>query len=70
MDRNEIFKEIINSPQMKEMLGVSIDEEIHEDYETSSQHPEISVVQSIINAQIRHTSEDALFKNIKKIFDL
>ena len=64
MDGKEIFKEILKSPQMKELL------EIHEDYESSSQHPEISVVQSIIDAQIRHTSDDALFKNIKKIFDL
>lgn len=66
MDGKEIFKEILKSPQMKELLGVSPGEEIHEDYESSSQHPEISVVQSII----RHTSDDALFKNIKKIFDL
>ena len=64
MDGKEIFKEILKSPQMKELLGVSPGEEI------PSQHPEISVVQSIIDAQIRHTSDDALFKNIKKIFDL
>ena len=70
MDGKEIFKEILKSPQMKELLGVSPGEEIHEDYESSSQPPEISVVQSIIDAQIRHTSDDALFKNIKKIFDL
>lgn len=70
MDGKEIFKEILDSPQMKELLGVSSDEKIHEDSESSSQRPEISVVQSIIDAQIRHTSEDALFKNIKKIFDL
>lgn len=53
MDGKEIFKEILKSPQMKELLGVSPGEEIHEDYESSSQHPEISVVQSIIDAQIR-----------------
>ncbi len=70
MDGKEIFKEILDSPQMRELLGISLDEEINENYETSSQHPEISVVQSIIDAQIRHTSDDALFKNIKKIFDL
>ncbi len=70
MDGKEIFKEILDSPQMKELLGVSSDEKINEDSESSSQRPEISVVQSIIDAQIRHTSEDALFKNIKKIFDL
>ena len=70
MDGKEIFKEILDSPQMRELLGISLDEEINENYETYSQHPEISVVQSIIDAQIRHTSDDALFKNIKKIFDL
>lgn len=70
MDGKEIFKEILDSPQMRELLGASLDEEINENYEISSRHPEISVVQSIIDAQIRHTSDDALFKNIKKIFDL
>lgn len=66
MDGREIFKEILDSPQMKELLGVSSDEKINED----SERPEILVVQSIIDAQIRHTSEDALFRNIKRIFDL
>ncbi len=70
MDGKEIFKEILDSPQMKELLGVSSDEKINEDSECSSQRPEISVVQSIIDAQIRHTSEDALFRNIQRIFDL
>ena len=32
MDGKEIFKEILKSPQMKELLGVSPGEEIHEDY--------------------------------------
>ena len=70
MDGKEIFKEILKSSQMKELLGVSLDEEIQDNYEISSQHPEISVVRSIIDAQVRHTSDDALFKSIKKIFDL
>lgn len=70
MDGKEIFKEILKSPQMKELLGVPLDEKIQEDYKTPSQHPEITVVQSIIDAQIRHMSDDALFKNIRKIFDL
>lgn len=70
MDGKEIFREILDSPQMKELLGVSSDEKINEDSVSSSQRPEISVVQSIIDAQIRHTSEDALFRNIQRIFDL
>ena len=38
MDGKEIFKEILKSPQMKELLGVSPGEEIHEDYELSLIH--------------------------------
>ncbi|MCD8288449.1 MAG: hypothetical protein LUC26_00830 [Prevotella sp.] len=70
MDCKEIFKEIVDSPQMKEILGISPSAEINADYDSPSQYPGIIVLQSILEAQIRHTSDEALFKSIKKIFDL
>lgn len=70
MDGKEIFKEILASPKMKELLKVPQTEEIKEDYDSSSQSLEIAVVRSIIEGQIRHTSDDALFKNIKKMYDV
>ena len=70
MDGKEIFKEILKSPKMKELLGIPESDEIHEDFEKQSEIREVTVVRNIIEGQIRHTSDDAIFKNIKNLYDL
>lgn len=70
MNQKEIFKEILSSPKMKELLGVPITEEIKEDFDSSSPTQEVAIVRSIIEGQMRHTSDDALFKSLKKIYNL
>ncbi len=70
MDGREIFNEILKSPKLKELLGVPESEEINEDYDSPSSRNEIAVIKSIIQGQIQHSSEDAIFKNLKKLFDL
>ena len=70
MDGREIFNEILKSPKLKELLGVTESEEINEDYDSPSSRNEIAVIKSIIQGQIQHSSEDAIFKNLKKLFDL
>ena len=70
MDGKEIFKEILKSPKLKELVGVPKSEEIKEDYDSQSQRREITVIRSIIEGQLRHTSDDGIFRNIKTLFDL
>ena len=70
MDGKEIFNEILKSRKMKELLGVHESEEINENYDSPSARNEIAVVQSIIQGQIQHSSDDAIFKNLRKLFDL
>ena len=70
MDGKEIFKEILKSPKLKELVGVPESEEIKEDYDSQSQRREITVIRSIIEGQLRHTSDDGIFRNIKTLFDL
>jgi len=70
MDGKEIFNEILKSRKMKELLGVPESEEINENYDSPSMRNEIAVVQSIIQGQIQHSSDDAIFKNLRKLFDL
>lgn len=70
MDGKEIFNEILKSLKMKELLGVPESEEINENYDSPSSRNEIEVVKSIIQGQIQHSSEDAIFKNLRKLFDL
>lgn len=70
MDGREIFNEILKSQKLKELLGVPLSEEIKEDYDSTSKRNEIAVIQSIIKGQIQHSSDDAIFKNLSKLFDL
>lgn len=70
MEGKEIFNEILKSPKMKELIGVALDEEIKEDFDSPSQNLEVAVVRNIIEGQVRHTSEDGIFKNLKKMYDL
>lgn len=70
MDGKEIFNEILKSPKMKTLLGVSESEEINESYDAPSQRNEIAIVRSIIEGQIKHSSDDAVFKNLRKLYDL
>jgi hypothetical protein len=70
MDGKEIFDEILKSPLMKELLGVPESEEIKEDFNSPTSRKEVAIVRSIIEGQVRHTSDDAIFKNIKKLYDL
>jgi hypothetical protein len=70
MDGKEIFNEIMQSPRLKEMLNVPDGEEICEDFESGSQYKEVTVIRNIIEGQVRHTSDDNIFKNITKLFDL
>ena len=70
MDGKEIFNEILKSRKMKELLGVPESEEINEDYYSPSSRDEIAIIKSIIQGQIQHSSDDAIFKNLRKLFDL
>ena len=70
MDGKEIFDEIMKSPRLKELLGVPEDSDISEDFNSTSSHKEVTIIRNIIEGQVRHTSEDSVFKNIRKVLDL
>ena len=38
--------------------------------EVNLKKKEVAVVRAIIEGQVRHTSDDNIFKNIKKLYDL
>lgn len=70
MDGKEIFEEIIKSPKLKELIGLDVNEVINEDFNSTSKYKEVTVIRNIIEGQIRHTSEDSIFKNIQKLYDI
>lgn len=70
MDGKEIFDEILNSSKLKELIGVSADSAIDESFEGNPKYKEIAVIRNIIEGQLRHTSDENTFKNIRKLYDL
>lgn len=70
MDGKEIFDEIMQSPRLKSLIGIPEDGNIPEDYDSTSQHKEITIIRNIIEGQVRHTSDDSIFKNITRLFDM
>ena len=70
MDGKEIFDEILKSPKLKELLNVPVDSDINESFEDNPQNKEVAIIRHIIEGQLRHTSDDNIFKNTIKLFDL
>lgn len=70
MDGKEIFDEILKSPKLKELLNVPVDSDINESFEDNPQNKEVAIIRHIIEGELRHTSDDNIFKNIIKLFDL
>lgn len=60
MDEKEIFNELIKSSKFEELIGVTPDEN----------SKEIVIIRTMLEGYIRHTSEDNIFKNITKFYDL
>lgn len=70
MDGKDIFYEIMKSPGMRKLLGESGNNCLDMDSEEVNHKKEVAVVRAIIEGQVRLTSDDNIFKNIKKLYDL
>ena len=70
MDGKDIFSEIMKSPGMRKMLGEFGDGIFDMDSEEANRKKEVAVVRMIVEGQVTHTSDDNIFKNIKKLYDL
>ena len=70
MNGKDIFYEIMKSPGMRKLLGESVNNFLDMHSEEVNHKKQLSVVRAIIEGQVRHTSDDNIFKNIKKLYDL
>lgn len=70
MDEKEIFAEIMKSPTIKDLLGMSHDETVDTDYDSASSNKVVNILKNIIEGQVRHTSDDNILKNIIKVYEL
>ena len=70
MDGKDIFQEIMRSPDRRKILGESRNDFLDMESEEVNRKKEVAVVRAIIEGQVRRTSDDNIFKNIKKLYDL
>ncbi|MCQ2244005.1 MAG: hypothetical protein MJZ32_07075 [Bacteroidaceae bacterium] len=67
MEAKEIFEAVLKSPRLKELLGLSPDEELNESYDKTSKFKEIEAIKLIIQGQMRHLSFGAVSQNLSRI---
>ncbi len=65
MEANEIFKEILQSPELQSVFQISRKELEKEDFYGQSNYPVIEVIKAIINGQENHRTRDHVFQVIR-----
>lgn len=70
MEGKEIFNEILKSPKLKQMLDIPENSSIEESFEGNPQNKQVAIIRHIIEGQLRHTSDENIFKTIRKLYDL
>lgn len=66
MTAEEIFKEVLKSPEFQDIFGISEGDLEQETFNTKSNYPVIEIVKSIISGQENHRDKNAVFQNIQK----
>jgi len=66
MTAEEIFQEVIKSPELQSIFQISKEDLEREHFDKKSDHPVIEIVKAIINGQENHRGKDAIFQTIQK----
>jgi hypothetical protein len=66
MTAEEIFKEVLKSPEFQDIFGIPKGDLEQESINTKSNYPVIEIVKAIINGQENHRDKNAVFQNIQK----
>ncbi len=66
MTAEEIFHEVLKSPELQKLIQVEIDDLEQENFHIESKHPFIEIIKTIIDGQETHRGKDAMFQIIQK----
>ena len=66
MTAEEIFKEVLKSPELQDIFEISNKNLENEDFKTKSNYPVIEIIKAIISGQENHRGKDAIFQTIQK----
>jgi len=66
MTAEEIFKEVLKSPEFQDIFEIPKDDLEQETFNTKSNYPVIEIIKAIIGGQENHRDKNAIFQNIQK----
>lgn len=66
MTSEEIFNEVIKSPELQSIFQIPKEDLEKEDYKAKSDYPVIEIIKAIISGQENHRGKDAIFQTIQK----
>ncbi|MDH6312996.1 hypothetical protein M2137_001783 [Parabacteroides sp. PFB2-10] len=66
MTAEEIFQEVLNSPELQTIFKISNENLECESFNTKSDYPVIEIIKAIINGQENHRDKNAIFQTIQK----
>lgn len=66
MTAEEIFKEVLKSPEFQDIFGIPKSDLEQVNFNTKSTDPVIEIVKAIISGQENHRDKNAIFQNIQK----
>ncbi len=67
MEKEDIIREILSSDRMRAIIG---EPPAPDDPDADVQNREARAVRMITEGHIRHTTEDIIFKNLRKTYDV
>lgn len=65
MTAEEIFNEILKSPELQNIFQIPEDKLMQLSYSTASEYNEIEIIKAIIRGEENHTDKAAIFKLIQ-----
>lgn len=66
MTAEEIFQEVIKSPELQSIFQIPKEDLEQENFNAKSDYPVIEIIKAVINGQENHRGKDAIFLTIQK----
>ena len=66
MTAEEIFQEVIKSPELQSIFQIPKEDLEQENFNATSDYPVVEIIKAVINGQENHRGKDAIFQTIQK----
>ena len=66
MTTEDIFKEVLKSPELQDIFNISKKDLEKEVFDVKSKHDVIEIVKALISGQKNHRDKNAIFQSIQK----